>query len=69
MVGHLCKGKSDNKYLFFMVDKFTNWIEAKPVATQEAEPVTACPTVLTHIKSRTARHVRSRTGAISGTSN
>ena len=27
------------KYLLVMVDKFTKWIEAKPVKTAEAEPV------------------------------
>ena len=27
------------KYLLVMVDKFTKWIEAKPVKTAESEPV------------------------------
>lgn len=39
MVGPLHKGEIDNKYLLVMVDKFTNWIEAKPVITQNLEQV------------------------------
>ena len=39
MVGPL-KGRSHKKkYLLVMVDKFTKWIEAKPVKTAEAGPV------------------------------
>lgn len=39
MVGPL-KGESHKKkYLLVMVDKFTKWIEAKPVKTAESGPV------------------------------
>ena len=39
MVGPL-KGRTDRKkYLLVMVDKFTKWIEAKPVKTAESGPV------------------------------
>ena len=39
MVGSL-KGESHKKkYLLVMVDKFTKWIEAKPVKTAESGPV------------------------------
>ena len=39
MVGPLRKGKTGKKYLLVMVDKFTKWIEAKPVASAKAKPV------------------------------
>ena len=36
MVGPLKGGSHKEKYLLVMVDKFTKWIEAKPVKTAEA---------------------------------
>ena len=39
MVGPLEGGSHKKKYLLVMVDKFTKWIEAKPVKTVEAGPV------------------------------
>ena len=39
MVGPLERGSHKKKYLLFMVDKFTKWIEAKPVKTAEFGPV------------------------------
>ena len=39
MVGPLKGGSHKKKYLLVMVDKFTKWIEAKPVKTAEAVPV------------------------------
>ena len=40
MVGPLKGGEAiRKKYLLVMVDKFTKWIEAKPVKTAESEPV------------------------------
>ena len=39
MVGPLKGGSHKKKYLLVMVDKFTKWIEAKPVKTSEAGPV------------------------------
>ena len=39
MVGPLKGGTHKKKYLLVMVDKFTKWIEAKPVKTAEAGPV------------------------------
>ena len=36
MVGPLKGGSHKKKYLLVMVDKFTKWIEAKPVKTAEA---------------------------------
>ena len=39
MVGPLKKGTHKKKYLLVMVDKFTKWIEAKPVKTAESGPV------------------------------
>ena len=39
MVGPLKEGSHKKKYLLVMVDKFTKWIEAKPVRTAEAGPV------------------------------
>ena len=38
MVGHLKGGCHKKKYLLVMVDKFTKWIEAKPVKRAEAGP-------------------------------
>ena len=38
MVGPLKEGSPKKKYLLVMVDKFTKWIEAKPVKTAEAGP-------------------------------
>ena len=39
MVGPLKGGSHKNKYLLVMLDKFTKWIEAKPVKTAESGPV------------------------------
>ena len=39
MVGRLKGGTHKHKYLLVMVDKFTKWIEAKPVKTAESGPV------------------------------
>ena len=39
MVGPLKGGSHKKKYLLVMVDKFTKWIEAKPVKTAKAGPV------------------------------
>ena len=39
MVGPLKGGSHKKKYLLVMVDKFTKWIEAKPVRMAEAGPV------------------------------
>ena len=39
MVGPLKGGSHKKKYLLVMVDKFTKWIEAKPVKTAESGPV------------------------------
>ena len=39
MVGPLKGGTDRKKYLLVMVDKFTKWIEAKPVKTAESGPL------------------------------
>ena len=39
MVRPLKGGTDKRKYLLVMVDKFTKWIEAKPVKTAEARPM------------------------------
>ena len=39
MVGPLKGGTHKKKYLLVMVDKFTKWIEAKPVKTTKSGPV------------------------------
>ena len=39
MVGPFKGGTHKQKYLLVMVDKFTKWIEAKPVKTAESGPV------------------------------
>ena len=39
MVGPLKGGSHKKKNLLVMVDKFTKWIEAKPVKTVESGPV------------------------------
>ena len=39
MVGPLKGGNHKQKYLLVMVDKFTKWIEAKPVKMAESGPV------------------------------
>ena len=39
MVGSLKGVTHKKKYLLVMVDKFTKWIEAKPVKTVESGPV------------------------------
>ena len=39
MVRPLKGGSHKKKYLLVMVDKFTKWIEAKPVKTAESGPV------------------------------
>ena len=41
MVGPLKGGSHKKKYLLVMVDKFTKWIEAKPVKSAEAGLVIA----------------------------
>ena len=41
MVGPLKGGSHKKKYLLVMVDKFTKWIEARPVKTAESGPVIA----------------------------
>ena len=38
MVGPLKGGTQKHKYLLVMVDKFTKWIEAKPVKMAESGP-------------------------------
>ena len=39
MIGPLKGGSHQKKYLLVMVDKFTKWIEAKPVKMAEFGPV------------------------------
>ena len=39
MVGPLKGGSHKKKYLLVMVDKFTKWIEAKPVKTAKSGPM------------------------------
>jgi IS30 family transposase len=39
MVGPLKGGTKKKKYLLVMVDKFTKWIEAKPVTSAKSKPV------------------------------
>ena len=39
MVRPLKGGSHNKKYLLVMVDKFTKWIEAKPIKTAESGPV------------------------------
>ena len=39
MVGPFKGGSHKKKYLLVMVDKFTKWIEAKPVKTAESGPM------------------------------
>ena len=39
VVGPLKGGCQKKKYLWVMADKFTKWIEAKPVKTAESRPV------------------------------
>ena len=39
MVGPLKGGSHKKKYLLFMADKFTKWIEAKPVKIAESGPI------------------------------
>ena len=41
MVGPLKGGSHKKKYLLVMVDKFTKWIEARPVKMAESGPVIA----------------------------
>ena len=41
MVGPLKGGSHKKKYLLVMVDKFTKWIEARPVKKAESGPVIA----------------------------
>ena len=48
MVGPLKGGSHKKKYLLVMVDKFTKWIEAKPVITAEAGPVIDFISVAVH---------------------
>ena len=61
------------KYLLVMVDKFTKWIEAKPVKTAESGPVIdfisgvvhrfGVPTASSLITARTSRPTRLNSGA------
>ena len=39
MIGPLKGGSHKKKYLLVVVDRFTKWIDVKPVKTAEAEPV------------------------------
>ena len=48
MVGPLKGGTHKKKYLLVMVDKFTKWIEAKPVKTAESGPVIDCISGVVH---------------------
>ncbi|MGO8205245.1 transposase family protein, partial [Rhizobium ruizarguesonis] len=48
MVGPLKWGSHKRKYLLVMVDKFTKWIEAKPVKTAEYGPVIDCISRVVH---------------------
>ena len=48
MVGPLKGGTHKKKYLLVMVDKFTKWIEAKPVKTAESGPVIDFISVVVH---------------------
>ena len=48
MVGPLKGGSHKKKYLLVMVDKFTKWIEAKPVKTAEVGPVVDFITGIVH---------------------
>ena len=55
MVGPLKGGSHKKKYLLVMVDKFTKWIEAKPVKTSEAGLVIDIyPVLYTVMASHTA---------------
>ena len=68
MVGPLKGGTHKKKYLLVMVDKFTKWIEAKPVKTAESGPVIdfisgvvhryGIPTASSLITTRTLRPMR-----------
>ena len=48
MAGPLKGGSHKRKYLLVMVDKFTKWIEAKPVKTAEEGPVIDCISGVVH---------------------
>ena len=73
MVGTLKGGTHKQKYLLVMVDKFTKWIEAKPVKTAESGPVIdfisgvvhllASPTASSLITARISRPTRLNSGA------
>ena len=68
MVGPLKGGTHRKKYLLVMVDKFTKWIEAEPVKTDESGPVIdfisgvahryGVPTTSSLITTRTLRPMR-----------
>ena len=73
MVGPLKGGSHKKKYLLVMVDKFTKWIEAKPVKTAESGPVIdfisglytvmASPIASSPIMARTLQPTRYNFGA------
>ena len=73
MVGPLKGGTHKQKYLLVMVDKFTKWIEAKPVKTAESGPVIdfisgvvhryGVPTASSPITARTSPPMRLNHGA------
>ena len=73
MVGPLKGGTHKKKYLLVMVDKFTKWIEAKPVKTAESGPVidfisgwytvTESPTASPPTTARTSQPMRLSHGA------
>ena len=73
MVGPLKGGTHKHKYLLVMVDKFTKWIEAKPVKTAESGPVIDFISEVVHRygvphsiitdKARTSRPMRLNHGA------
>ena len=68
MVGPLKGGTHKKKYLLVMVDKFTKWIEAKPVKTAKSGPVIdfisrvvhhyGAPTASSLTTARTSRPMR-----------
>ena len=73
MVGPLKGGTHKQKYLLVMVDKFTKWIEPKPVKTAESGPVIdfisgvvhryGVPTASSPTTARTSWPTRSSHGA------
>ena len=73
MVGPLKGGTHKQKYLLVMVDKFTKWIEAKPVKTAESGLVIdfisgvihrySVPTASSLIMAQTLRPTKLNSGA------